>query len=242
MNTITDKNTLVVGDIHGEYELFNKLLDNFDYQEDRLVLIGDLIDRGPQVLDTIRTAQQLVESEVTDVIALKGNHEDMLTNFINKPDQANLSLYLTNGGASTLTSMYSEEFVSSYSLKPLELALELQKDYQSELDFIKNMPVYYKNNNLVCVHAGISTHESNFINSTDEEFLWTRDNFEAGKLKIIHGHTPHFGPIDVSHNILNIDTGAVFGGRLTGVKLNPQNDVIEIYQVNNNYDLLVASF
>lgn len=248
-------NVFIIGDIHGEYELLNTLLKHYNSKTDQLVFIGDLIDRGPQSVDVLHDAMQLVES--TDAISLLGNHEEMFLQFLNAPSTMTYSAYVNNGGIETLISMFSETVIQQYKNKPVELAKLIESDYMEEVEFLRNLPVYYQHNNLVCAHAGIENVEEDFRSTSDEDFVWMREQIDTSlksnitaqgtdgldSIKVVHGHTPNYsGKLDVAHNVLNIDTGAVFGGKLTGVRLDTMNNVINIYQINNNFDLLIPSF
>lgn len=72
--------TYCVADIHGYYSHFMKLLDKIELSStDRLYIIGDIIDRGP---DTKRLLRWLITEDHKNIIMLKGNHEDMLASYI----------------------------------------------------------------------------------------------------------------------------------------------------------------
>lgn len=70
-----------IGDVHGKYELFEKLIHYYDPKIHQLVLLGDLNDRGPRTKECFLLGKQLVEE--TGAIYLRGNHEEYFCNFCN---------------------------------------------------------------------------------------------------------------------------------------------------------------
>src|SRR5437867_13033695 len=81
--------TFVVGDIHGRCAQLLNLLDLLprDESTDTLVFLGDLIDRGPDVPGCVGHVLSLCERNLENVICLRGNHEQMLLDFL---DVANM--------------------------------------------------------------------------------------------------------------------------------------------------------
>jgi len=67
---------IVAGDIHGDYESFQRIRNLFDPEHDRLIFLGDYADRGPSGLEVIDGVWGLVREYPSRVIAMKGNHED----------------------------------------------------------------------------------------------------------------------------------------------------------------------
>src|ERR1051326_7782865 len=96
--------TLVVGDIHGKLKLFDRLLEVMDYKavEDKLILIGDLVDRGEDSRGVVQRAIELQKEAPDTVIVLKGNHEAMMLSALAQPEGEQSELWLYNGGVETL--------------------------------------------------------------------------------------------------------------------------------------------
>jgi serine/threonine protein phosphatase 1 len=90
----------VVGDIHGCFDKLYALMDKIpiNYAQDQLIFIGDYIDRGPSSVDVV---DYLIDFKklVPETIFLKGNHEDMLQNYLDGSDRFT---YMLNGGQRTL--------------------------------------------------------------------------------------------------------------------------------------------
>ena len=103
--------TFVISDIHGNNELFRKSLKLVAFKKsDKLILLGDLIDRGIDSKGVLDTTLLLLETGL-DVECLMGNHEKMLLDaFLNTN---NLNQWLLNGGDKTLSSFLtsSDSFI-----------------------------------------------------------------------------------------------------------------------------------
>lgn len=80
-----------IGDIHGEYEMFLKILKNFRPDTQRLILIGDLNDRGPKSKDCWFLGMELVQKY--QAIYLRGNHEQYFLEFMDNPEDWFLAIY-----------------------------------------------------------------------------------------------------------------------------------------------------
>lgn len=85
-----------MSDIHGFIEPFEEALTHVDLNDgtSRLVLLGDYCDRGPASLDVYRKIMGLQEEFPAQVIALRGNHEEMLLEYL---DMASVDLGFTQG-------------------------------------------------------------------------------------------------------------------------------------------------
>jgi serine/threonine protein phosphatase 1 len=175
--------TYVIGDIHGRSDLLDQLMRDmpWDTTRDTIVFLGDLIDRGEDGPGVIERVMQLAAGN-PNVIVLRGNHEQMLLDFIDRGDRQ--WLIPENGGLATLT---------AYGIKPSEILRTSDIPIpQSHVDFIRSTPFYYEDEQAIYVHAGLAPgrHPS----ETDPKVLiWTRDqefyqNY-FGKL-CIFGHTP----------------------------------------------------
>jgi serine/threonine protein phosphatase 1 len=170
--------TFLISDIHGNNELFRKSLKQIGLKKtDKLLLLGDLIDRGSDskgVLDTIF----LLLDNGFEVDCLIGNHEKMLLDaYLNTN---NLNLWLVNGGDKTL---------SSFLTGSIE---KIPKKYQ---DFIKSFKYFIETDGFIFVHAALNMNIENPYSDTDT-MLWEREplkHLNDGWLKnrkLIHGHHP----------------------------------------------------
>jgi serine/threonine protein phosphatase 1 len=175
--------TYVIGDIHGRSNLLDQLVGDlpWDIKRDTIIFLGDLIDRGKDGPTVVERVMKLAAAN-PNLIALRGNHEQMLLDFIDRGDLQ--WLIPENGGLATLAAYgikLSEIESPSHILIP-----------RSHIEFMRSMPFYYEDEQAIYVHAGLvpGKHPS----ETDPKvLLWTRDlefyqNY-FGKL-CIFGHTP----------------------------------------------------
>jgi serine/threonine protein phosphatase 1 len=171
-------NTYLISDIHGYNIAFRKVLKKVALKKsDTLIILGDVIDRGPDskgVIDTIL----LLKEHGFDVRCLKGNHEELFLNALD--DISSKVNWIRNGGKDTLQSFLT----SDVNLIP-----------EKYINFIKTFEDYIILDDYILVHAGLDmTKEAPFEDL--ESLLWLRD-WESvydekwlGHRKIIHGHTP----------------------------------------------------
>jgi len=221
-----------IGDVHGEAKRLKRLhgliLDRHaDFSADHpihIVHLGDYIDRGDNSFEVVETIRRLEQRSDLTVTNLRGNHEQMLLDAHNASNDSSVGFWLINGGEQTL---------DSYKAQGLD---DVSKPH---LDWISTLPVSYEDEQrkLLFVHAGVDV--SAFPNCSKKVRMWTRsasffntDNWDNPDLigwRIVHGHTPTEDSYpDVSgHDSqrINIDTGAVFGGRLTAAEFKPGQKV-----------------
>jgi serine/threonine protein phosphatase 1 len=197
-----------IGDIHGCLEKLETLMQriNIDWETDRLLFIGDYIDRGPSSYGVVDYLVHLRQQH-PEIIFLKGNHESMLENYLNGTNRMN---YLINGGRKTL-----EEYLANHSSGDPDPIPEDHKD------FFESLLLYYETGDYIFVHAGLRD-KIPLERQNPEDLLWIRNPFlksryDFGK-PVVFGHTPFTEPF-IRRNKIGIDTGAVYGRKLTCIKL-----------------------
>ena len=197
-----------IGDIHGCFDKLIALINKVDinFERDTLVFLGDYIDRGPSSYEVVDLMIKL-KRNYRKIVFLKGNHEEMLLNFISGVDRY---MYLVNGGQQTIDSYMGKKAKADSSPFPLE-----------HMDFFKSLELMYETDNFVFVHAGLKDKVP-LEKQKPEDLLWMRKNFIKSKYdfgkRVVFGHTPCKEPL-IKPNKIGLDTGAVFGGRLTCVEL-----------------------
>jgi serine/threonine protein phosphatase 1 len=197
-----------IGDIHGCFQKLKSLMDQIPFQKDRdtIVFLGDYIDRGPDSFNVVSYLINL-KNKCKNAVFLKGNHEDMLDGFI---AGTNRNLFLANGGEQTLRSYFKRQNLLSSSPIPSD-----------HLDFFRSLLPYYETEQFIFVHAGLK-EGIDLQHQDTQDLFWIRNQFlysdyDFGK-KIVFGHTPFTEPY-IRHNKIGIDTGAVYGNKLTCVEL-----------------------
>jgi serine/threonine protein phosphatase 1 len=194
---------LAVGDIHGcRYALQTLMARIVPARDDRIVFLGDYIDRGPDPRGVVETLLAL-RSRVPRCIFLMGNHERMLLDVL---AGRNLPVYLANGGLVTLLAYLDKGH------------LQLPAAHR---DFFNSLQLFYETGKHIFVHAGLRPGYP-LRQQTENDLLWIREAFlesiaDWGKT-VVFGHTPMRKPYFGSRRI-GLDTGAVYGGTLTACDL-----------------------
>ena len=191
-----------ISDIHGcfrpFYELVVKIIDL--KKDDRLILLGDYIDRGPQSKEVIDFIIDLKKSGF-DVTPLTGNHEQMMLESYFDPNV--LPLWFLNHGMATLDSFDVQD------------VREIDKDY---IKFISELKFYYETGNIIFVHAGFNDTDSDPFNDRHRMIWECSFSYKNPLLKdktIIHGHRPktidHVKRLITEKSpVIAIDTGCVY--------------------------------
>ena len=213
-----------VGDIHGRLDLFQSLMRAIDRDDARrgpkktqLVLLGDLIDRGPDSAGVVAMARELAQQR--DVTLIMGNHEEMLLNSYTKAGI--LRSFMRHGGHETLL---------SYGLLPETLTRADNEELQYLLTtaipaedraFLAGFEKMVRVGDYVFVHAGVRPNTPLEM-QTGQDCRWIREPFlshdgDFGGV-VVHGHTVTQEP-ELRANRIGIDTGAFTTGTLTAVGL-----------------------
>jgi serine/threonine protein phosphatase 1 len=212
--------TFVVGDVHGRCAQLLNLLDLLprNPDSDTLIFLGDLIDRGADAPGCVAHILKLFHDNPERVICLRGNHEQMLMDFLDGTN--NIWLTPVTGGERTFE-QYTGLHVRVDSQQDLEdLRHALEDSLPPEhLAFIQSTRYYHEDEYAIYVHAGLDEgkHPSE---SSPMSLLWMRDmdfykNYR-GK-PCVFGHTPtpllplrgRLGRhgIYISHSAVGLDTG-----------------------------------
>ncbi|HEY8204211.1 MAG TPA: metallophosphoesterase family protein [Pyrinomonadaceae bacterium] len=185
--------TFVVGDIHGRCAQLHALLDMLarDESTDTLVFLGDLVDRGPDVPGCVEHVMQLCNESPERVICLRGNHEQMLLDFI---DGAN-SIWMEPSTGSDQT---YEQFAGRRLLVQTEADFDIARQTiaqsvpAEQLAFMRGLPLYHEDDFALYVHAGLEDGKHP-RDSSPQALLWTRDGdfYKSYRGKpCVFGHTP----------------------------------------------------
>jgi serine/threonine protein phosphatase 1 len=229
-----------IGDVHGKYELFQKLLNDYDPQLHQLVLLGDLNDRGTRSKECLLMGMKLAKE--SDAIYLRGNHEEYLLQFLQAPEDW-YEPYVRNGGGETFASLLHPGATEEYS--PTEIAMMIRSHYPELVDFLTQRPLYYEWQDYLFVHAGVDLEKKDWHDTEPRDFIWIREPFHEGKnhtgKTIVFGHTitpmlhgdMQTTDLWISDHKIGIDGGAVFGGSLHGVIFDNKGIVQDIEYQNN---------
>jgi serine/threonine protein phosphatase 1 len=169
-------------------------------KSDKLIILGDLIDRGFDSKGVLDTVLLLIESGF-DVTCLKGNHEAMFLDAIKSEE--NLGAWLMNGGGNTLSSF---------------LTSSIHKIPMSYIKFINSFKYYHEYENFIFVHAALNMQIKNPYEDI-QTMLWSREAEKyiredwLGDRILVHGHNPTsqeaiLQSISLNKKIICIDNGS----------------------------------
>jgi serine/threonine protein phosphatase 1 len=208
-----------IGDIHGcdaqlanLHEIIAEDLARRPIDQPVLLHIGDYVDRGADTRGVLR--RLLAGSPIVGVpvVNLLGNHDETMLNALSG-DRPAATDWLFAGGRPALES-YGVDPDSPREFWPENVPVE-------HLDFLRNLTLAHREGGYFFVHGGIRPGVA-LERQTREDMLRMRQPFlysdaDFGAV-VVHGHTPVKEPV-VRHNRIAIDTGAVFGGKMTCVVL-----------------------
>lgn len=162
------RRVLVCADLHGHSYPLQLLLDDAKYKpgDDLLIIIGDMLDRGPDSAGTIKLCRLL---EKDGAIILMGNHEIMLLMYL--AGKLEEDLYLRNGGDKTIQS-----YIFTYD-KDLDTKL------QEDIEWIGSLPKIFELKHYLFVHAGFDPNRP-LYNQPIDNYLWGSRDFLIKDTKI----------------------------------------------------------
>ena len=234
----------IIGDVHGCIDELRDLLNRLGYQvaeEDgaykvlapsgrKAVFVGDLVDRGPGIPNVLRLVMSMAESGAA--LCVPGNHDIKLVRKLKGRD-----VQITHGLADSLAQLDAE-------------SPEFREKVCQFLDGLVSHYVF-DDGKLVVAHAGLKEEMQGrgsgkvrdfalygeTTGETDEFGLPVRGNWAAayrGKAMVVYGHTPIAEPEWLNRTI-NIDTGCVFGGKLTALRY-PERELVSVAARQTYYE------
>ncbi|WP_298401666.1 metallophosphoesterase [Sphingobium sp.] len=219
-----DRRVYAIGDIHGRLDLLEQLL-RLIAQDDRargpmtphLILLGDLIDRGPASRGIVERVMALTAGGARCV---KGNHEELFL-LAARGDERVIPTFRRAGGAQTLAS-YGLPATTSDAMDDASLAQWMLNHIpRDHVDFLEDLPDSVEMGDYLFVHAGIRPGVP-IADQKSADMRWIRRDFldhdGTHPRMIVHGHSISPDP-DQRDNRVGIDTGAYYSGRLTAIGL-----------------------
>jgi serine/threonine protein phosphatase 1 len=234
----------VMGDVHGAYKALKQCLEraSFDYNNDLLIQLGDVADGYDEVYECV---EELMT--IKNLVSIKGNHDEWFNEFCQTGYHEQ---HWSQGGKGTVASyakikgkkpnfIASKFFGFNVNIDPADIPDTHKK-------FFEQQRLYHIDEKNNCfVHAGFNRYEP-FLEQREQNFYWDRslftDAMEFEQLKkklpditfeivtdfnkIYIGHTPTITwkidePIIVA-NVVNMDTGAGWGSKLSMIDLDTQ--------------------
>lgn len=222
----------IIGDVHGCYDELVRLLQTLGWRTEgdcpihpdgrKAIFVGDLVDRGPNSVGVLQLVMRMVEAGVA--YAIPGNHDNKLLRYL-----------------------WGRKVQVSHGLERTLAELEHQPEpfRDAVRQFLENLPSHLvlDSERLVVTHAGIKPEYigrsspairdyclyGETTGESDEFGLPIRVNWAAdyrGSALVVYGHMPNPEPL-WQNNTVNIDTGCVFGGRLTALRY-PERETVSI--------------
>ena len=215
-----------IGDVHGRLDLLKTLIDRIaeDRRErpcDRVftVLLGDLMDRGPDSAGVIEYLLQM-RNVLPNPIFLMGNHEEMFLRVLDR-DTAQFRDWLRFGGYECAQS-YGVEVGRLALLDPPEAAAMVRSAVpDAHIAFVESFVDSFQFGDYLFVHAGIRPGVA-VKDQSIQDLRWIREEFLDSTVDhpfmVVHGHTISDQP-EERPNRIGIDTGAYISGNLTSLCL-----------------------
>lgn len=220
----SDERVYAVGDIHGRADLFEDLIALIE-QDDAargkalttVVLLGDLIDRGPDSARVVDRARRWGQERHVEFI--QGNHEEML--LVSREDTDALRSFLKFGGLETIESYgVSSQVAQESEIEDLQRLMNAAIP-QEDVDFLDGFKKMVRIGDYAFVHAGVRP-DTPLEHQLGRDCRWIREPFLSHRgdfgAFVVHGHTITPEP-DVCENRIGIDTGAFVHGTLTAIGL-----------------------
>ena len=193
---------VVIPDIHGRLDALEAMLKHSGLVDgrgrwkggrgDRLIQLGDLVDRGPQPRACVEVMMNLQKQAPRAVTVIKGNHEDMLLTALKDP--AHMRWWLDNGGNTSQLSWG----------KDLE---RLCGPGGEQARWMESLPTSLEIHKVFFAHGGLK--ENNLDGKDEEALMWDRPPHVTGPYRaLVCGHTPtESGRIEFEDNIFHCDIG-----------------------------------
>lgn len=201
----------VIADVHGCLHTLRELLTHWRPAEETLVQLGDLVDRGNYSPETVELCRQLSQDFPAKTVFLQGNHDWAMAEHLgpNGPYRA----WLGWGGKATLQ-QYQQH-----------------RDWLAEhAAWLSQRPLYWGNDHVLFSHAGFANVDDPLDPNNNNGVLWRRGALRHLAVRQVVGHTPTASRqpeyVEASDTIY-LDTGAVFGDWLTGLRLSETGEAFE---------------
>ena len=219
------KRTFAIGDIHGGLKALVQVLNQLEVtEEDTVIFVGDYVDGWSEAAQVIELLIHL--SEKINCVFIKGNHDVWCEAWL-KTAEVHPTWYLHGG----------KETIDSYEGFSIE-------EKQQHLRFFENLPLYHLDTeNRLFLHAGFTSMHGVEKEIFKENFYFDRTLWELAlamdrNMERDHANYPkrlqHYNEVYIGHtpttnfgetvpmnafNIWNIDTGAAFKGKVTGINI-----------------------
>lgn len=240
MQTINrNKRLIIIGDVHGCLDELKELILALSLTtNDSIYFIGDLIDRGPDTIGTIKFIYTL--SNHFNVIKIIGNHEEKFLRYLEKKNELNNDIfneYLTKLSEQEIN--FLKDSYYNYYIPEHDIML-IHGGYLSKIELkkgINNKYINRKNTNFsILTMTRFIDPTGRFIEfgkNDDTSIFWAKKyNGQVGKVVFGHNYFKQNGPYYFEHAI-GIDNGCVYGGWLTALIIDAHSNISSLSVQSN---------
>lgn len=242
-----DKRTIVISDIHGNLKLFKRLLEQVNYtKDDVLILLGDLVEKGDESLETLRYIMKL--SKENTVHALMGNCDAIWEDVLYEVNDQALLRYMLFRPKSIVNEMCKQLSITVDENSDIKfIKRQLLDSFSKELNWLSELPHIIETKDYIFAHAGIENEilEENEAFSVMKNDAFIKKGLAFSKYVVL-GHWPstnyckergcHLPIINSEQRIISIDGGNAIkrDGQLNALIIR-NNDIasIEFATVDN---------
>ncbi|RTE06214.1 metallophosphoesterase family protein [Paenibacillus whitsoniae] len=215
--------TLAISDIHGCAAEFKALLEKVSYKpgEDRLILLGDYVDRGPASKEVVEHVMKLVREH--GAIAIKGNHDARFLEVLGETDNVTEMKFFEHGGIQTFQSFSGSKLLDIQQSKE-----RIRATCREHIDFLRSLPLYYETETHIFVHAGLNPAYTDWKTQPERDFIWIRAPFLQQRTvvdkPVVFGHTTTMdlhgkGDVWFESDKIGIDGGCPYGYQLNCLEI-----------------------
>lgn len=240
----------VMSDIHGCHDEMLEALTHWNRETETLIVLGDLIDRGPDSKLVVQTLMQLKKEHPENVIVLSGNHDEMLVSWLLKTDVEDLAFYYTETHTETLKSFFGNDDAGRKKFRKSsrqQRAMHMLHNFKPELQFLAGLSLFHETDHCIFVHAGINLEIPEWHTDT-KSMRWIRNPFIFSKKvapkRVFFGHTPTEFIRDDKRNSsewmsphkdkVGIDGACVFGRELHALRVAESGEITEVVSIKSN--------
>lgn len=228
----TGRPVCIIGDLHGRLDLLERMQARIAAQPDaaraRLIVVGDMIDRGPSSAGVLRMLFAQTRFDAARTVCLMGNHERMMLDFLANPTRHG-PRWLAHGGADTLASFgispWSRGTEADAAARMTGLAEGLRAALPEDMRaWLETLPLIWHEDRLAVTHAAADPGRA--IDEQDAAtLLWGHRAFlrqpRSDGIWVAHGHTI-VGSARAEQGRIAVDTGAWRSGRLSAAWIDAQ--------------------
>lgn len=244
----------IIGDLHGCCDELEELLSVLGYvrneggifvhpQGRRALFVGDLVDRGPRIVDTLELIIGMCETG--SALCVPGNHDIKLLRKLRERNQTEKFSHGRNNRRKSVEIQITHGLAETLAELDALPADEREKFEDKVIAFLDSLVSHFllDDGKLIVAHAGMKEEMQGRSSGAVREFaLYGETTGETdvfglpirydwasayrGRGTVVYGHTPVPEPEWLNHTI-NIDTGCVFGGKLTALRY-PEKELVSV--------------